>query len=132
MRNPKTSLIAGMALFLATLAPSAFGESMFNADEIAQTCEFSQLDKPIKPIRQEAPTIPSELKGVKASVQVAFIIDENGHVVKPRIVQCSNDSFREIALSNASKWEFQAGTKAGKPVAVRVVVPIRFNSERGK
>jgi len=114
------------------LTSPIYGESMFSPEEISQTCELNQLDKPIKPIKQEKPVIPQVLQGVKASVQVAFIIDEKGRVTNPRVIQCTNDDFKMIALENASKWLFEPGTKNGNPVAIRVVVPIRFNSERSK
>lgn len=131
MRKLTNSLIALAAALLLTIAAPAYGDT-FSQDEMSQTCELNQLDKPIKPIRQEMPVIPTELQGMKASVQIAFIIDEKGRVTNPRIVKCSNESFKVIALENVSKWLFEAGTKNGKPVSIRVVVPIRFNSDRSK
>jgi TonB family protein len=117
-----------IALLFATFVSPIYGESAFSQEEIAQTCELSQLDKPIKPIRQKKPTLPAELQGLKASVQVAFIIDEKGRVTNPRVIQCSNDSFKKIALESASEWVFEPGTKNGAPVSVRVAVPMRFNA----
>lgn len=132
MRKITISLGALSTALLLFLTAPAYGEGMFSQEEIAQTCELNQLDKPIKPIKQGKPLVPSELQGIKASVQLAFIIDAKGHVTKARVTQCSNESFKNIALDSASKWEFEPGTKDGNPVSIRVVVPIRFNSERSK
>jgi TonB family protein len=128
MRNPKITITTCCIALLLALTTPVYGESVFSQEEITQTCELSSLDKPIKPVRQEKPRLPTELQDVKASVQVAFIIDAYGHVTNPRIVRCTNDSFRNIALENARSWEFEPGTKGGKPVSIRVIVPIRFNS----
>jgi TonB family protein len=131
MRKLTNTLVILAATLLFGLATPAYAD-MFSQEEIAQTYELNQLDKPIKPIRQDKPLIPSELQGVKASVQIAFIIDEKGRVTNPRIVQCTNESFKPIVLENVSKWLFERGTKDGNPVSIRVVVPIRFSADRSK
>jgi TonB family protein len=102
------------------------GESAFSDEEIAASSAMSELDNPPKAVKQGQPTIPPELHGLKASLQVGFLIDDKGRVVKPRIVQSSNESFNDMALRCVRNWEFEPGTKGGKPVSVRVVVPLRF------
>ncbi|MFA5257329.1 MAG: TonB family protein [Opitutales bacterium] len=101
-------------------------DSAFSDEEIAESSDMRDLDTPPKPVKQAAPSIPPELHGLKASVQVGFIIDEKGRVVKPRIVQSSNDSFNDISLRCIRGWEFQPGKRGDTPVKVRVVVPLRY------
>jgi len=107
-------------------AVSLHADSAFSDDEIASSSDMRDLDTPPKPVRQSQPSIPPELHGMKASVQVGFIIDEKGRVVKPRIVQSSNDSFNDISLRCIRTWEFQPGKRGDTPVKVRVVVPLRY------
>ncbi|MBN1404145.1 MAG: TonB family protein [Opitutales bacterium] len=111
-------------LFMGSVNVQA--DSGFSDEEVAESADMKALDTPPKPKKQSAPVIPPELHGMKASVQVGFIIDEKGRVVKPRIVQSSNDSFNEISLRCIRSWEFEPGKKGGEPVKVRVVVPLRY------
>jgi TonB family protein len=112
----------------AFLACGALGlrADSFTDEEIASSSEMKELDTPPKPTKQSAPVVPPELHGLKASVQVGFIIDEKGRVVRPRVIQSSNDSFNDISIRCIRNWEFNPGTKGGQPVKVRVVVPLRY------
>lgn len=126
MRYFKTLQIFLTASLLVLGAAALQAESAFSDDEVASSSSMSELETPPKPVKQSPPSIPPELHGLKASVQIGFIIDEKGRVVKPRIVQSSNDSFNDLALRCVRNWEFQPGTKGGQAVKVRVVVPLRF------
>jgi TonB family protein len=111
---------------LLSSASALIADSIFSDEEVAESSAMNELDSPPKPTKQSQPSIPPELKGLKASVQIGFLIDEKGNVVKPRIVQSSNPSFNEISLKCIRDWEFEPGTKGGQPVKVRVVIPLRF------
>jgi TonB family protein len=117
-------IVCSFLLFFGT--SSLVADSAFSDEEVADSSSMNELDAPPKPVRQNQPSIPPELKGVKASVQIGFLIDEKGRVVKPRIVQSSNNSFNEISLRCVREWEFEPGTKGGRPVTVRFVVPLRY------
>ncbi len=117
-------IVCGILLFSG--ASALVADAIFSDDEVAESSAMNELDSPPKPTKQSQPNIPPELKGVKASVQIGFLIDEKGNVVKPRIVQSSNASFNEISLKCIREWEFEPGTKGGQPVKVRVVIPLRF------
>jgi protein TonB len=111
---------------LLSSASALIADTIFSDEEVAESSAMNELDSPPKPVRQSQPNIPPELKGVKASVQIGFLIDEKGNVVRPRIVQSSNASFNEISLKCIREWEFEPGAKGGQPVKVRVVIPLRF------
>jgi protein TonB len=116
-------------LFMAFMLLGAYSlnaESAFTDEEIASSCDMKDLDTPPKPTRQNAPNVPPELHGMKASVQVAFIIDEQGRVQRPRVVQSSNESFNEVSIRCIRSWEFEPGVKGGQAVKVRVIVPLRY------
>lgn len=101
-------------------------DSPFSDEELASSSSMNDLDAPPKPVKQSSPSVPPELQGIKASVQIGFIIDEKGNVQKARIVQSSNVGFNEISLRCVRDWQFEPGSKGGQPVKVRVVVPLRF------
>lgn len=98
----------------------------FTADEETTTVSIKDLDSPPKPIKQEKPSVPPALRKIKASIQIGFIINEDGNVVDPRIVKSTEDKLNDVALECVQKWRFNPGQKDGKKVPVRVVVPLRF------
>jgi periplasmic protein TonB len=127
MRNAQPlRLFLCAAMLLLGTSVMLRAESAFSSEEVSSSAAIAELDTPPKPVKQNPPNIPPELHGLKASVQVGFIIDEKGRVTKARVVQSSNASFDDITLRCVRDWEFQPGTKGGKPVSVRVVIPLRF------
>ncbi len=126
MRYFKNFKVFLTSCLLVLGAAALQAESAFSDEEVASSSAMSELETPPKPVKQSPPNIPPELHGLKASVQIGFIIDEKGRVVKPRIVQSSNDSFNDLALRCVRNWEFEPGKKGGEAVKVRVVVPLRF------
>jgi periplasmic protein TonB len=126
MRYFKSLKVFATAALLVIGAAGLQAASAFTAEEIAASSSMGELETPPKPVRQTQPNLPPELQGLKASVQIGFLIDETGRVVKPRIVQSSNDSFNDVAMRCVRNWEFEPGKKGGKAVSVRVVVPLRF------
>jgi len=115
------------SLALIGLSTNALhADETFSDEEVAQSSDMRELDTPPKPKKQSSPTIPPELHGMKASVQVGFIIDERGRVIRPHVVKSSNDSFNDISIRCIRTWEFEPGKRDGQPVKVRVVVPLRY------
>jgi protein TonB len=99
---------------------------VFTDEEIASSVDVRDLDSPPRPKKQSAPNVPSNLRNVQASVQVGFLIDEDGRVRKPRVVKSSNPDFNDVAINCVRGWEFDPGKRDGQAVAVRVIVPLRF------
>jgi TonB family protein len=126
MRYFNLSKIIVCAAMLFFVTGTMFAESAFTEEEIASSSSANELDGTLKAVKQSMPALPPELHGQKASVQVGFIIDEKGRIVRPRIVQSSNASFNDLSIRCVSSWEFAPATKGGSPVKVRVVVPLRF------
>jgi TonB family protein len=113
--------------FLAFIfAPLSLVADIFTDEEIAMSVSIKELDAPLKPVKQVQPEISSDLVGLQASIQIGFIIDEKGKVMNTRIVRSSNDALNQVAMDCVAQWQFEAGKKGGSPVAVRVVVPMRF------
>lgn len=92
--------------------------------------EIKDLDKKPIPILQINPTYPPGLKRqrVQGTVQVIFIVDENGDVKRPRIGKSSkHKEFDDNAIKAVRQWKFEPGEKDGKKVKTRVRLPLNYS-----
>ena len=89
---------------------------------------LADLDRVPVPILQPAPIFPIALRrsAEQADVVVEFIVDREGRVVNPFVVESSNPAFNEAATTGVARWRFRAGTKGGVKVNTRMSVPIVF------
>jgi protein TonB len=113
-------MIRSLRLFTALLAAAAL-----TGTSAAQ----QRFDEPPVPVRTVAPEYPPALKreGVSGMVSVAITVDEKGNVSDARVERSSHEAFEKPAVDAVSRWRFKPATKDGAPVAVNVVVPVRFN-----
>jgi hypothetical protein len=110
--------------------------------------DISELDQmPIARV-QVAPLYPAALRkaGVFGEVIIGFVVEEQGNVIAvmvvppkdqkdgrtvkygDKIVTFSNDErFGQAAMDAVRQWRFRPGEKDGKPVKVRMSVPIVFS-----
>src|SRR5688572_23256324 len=74
-----------------------------------------------------APAYPAEaqMRGLRGIVILELIVDEKGRVASADVVR-SVPPFDEAALSAARQWEYEVTQLEGRPVRVRVTVPITF------
>lgn len=74
-----------------------------------------------------APAYPVEaqMRGLRGIVILELVIDEQGKVATADVVR-SVQPFDEAALSAARQWEYEPTKVDGRPVRVRVTVPITF------
>jgi len=94
---------------------------------------IADLDRKPEPIVQAAPHFPFELKQSvpEARVRVGFIVNVNGDVVLPYIVNSTHRGFERAALEAVSKWKFKPGMRGGRKVNTRVEQPIDFKVVEG-
>lgn len=87
----------------------------------------SKIEPPI-PIRTVAPEIPKELQrdGVSGIVMVRCAIDEKGDVIDVQVEKSSQPELEQPALAATRKWKFRPAQQDGRPVAIKVSIPIRF------
>jgi TonB family protein len=111
------SLVVGAGLFLALAAPAR-----------AQEPKVAGTDVPA-PRRTKfvAPAYPPEaqMRGLRGIVILELIVDEQGRVATADVIR-SVPPFDEAALSAARLWEYEVTRVDGRPVRVRVTVPITF------
>ncbi len=65
-------------------------------------------------------------KGIEGKVIVQVYIDETGQVVKTTVLKSAGDELDEAAVTALQKTRFTPGKENGKPVKVKVVIPIVF------
>ncbi len=88
---------------------------------------LAELDQKPRVISQQGPVLSQNLlKKTPASVDIIFIVDEQGHVINPRVRSSSDPAFENPALNAVKRWIFEPGKKNGKPVRFRMLVPITF------
>jgi TonB family protein len=74
-----------------------------------------------------APAYPPEaqMRGLRGIVILELVVDETGRIASADVVR-SVPPFDEAALSAARQWEYEVTQVEGRPVRVRVTVPITF------
>ena len=90
----------------------------------------SAFDEAPTPLRTQAPVYPDSLRreGISGLVSISVSIDESGNVASTSVSKSSNPAFDQAALDAVARWKFKPAKKAGQPVAVTVVLPVRFNN----
>lgn len=88
---------------------------------------LADLDQKPRPLYQPSPVVGAALrKKAPGTVNILFIVDQDGRVQNP-IVQSSSDSvFERPALAAVKQWKFEPGKRNGAPVRFRMRVPITF------
>jgi protein TonB len=68
--------------------------------------------------------------GVEGTVYVMVFVDENGNVERADVVKGIGAGCDEAAVSAIMQAKFIPGKRNGKPVKVRVMIPIRFKLKK--
>lgn len=98
------------------------------AESIGSIFNLADLDRVPEAVVQPSPVFPPALKREvdTARVRVEFIVDREGRVLEPVVMESTNSGFNEAALSGVSRWRFRPGMKGGRKVNTRMSVPINF------
>ncbi len=112
-----SSILVASAAFLS-LAPSQLK---------AQAIIGSDVKLP-HAVAQPAPNYSIDLRreGVEGQVVVSFVVTPLGEVSNPVIVSSTDPRLGHPALAAISKWKYVPATKAGVPVATRVLETVKF------
>lgn len=95
-------------------------------------CSVTDLDDRPKALKQDVPVYPRAMKddGLTGQAEIEFVVTAEGNVVCPRILSASQEDFGWAAAAAVAQWRFQAPTKNGEKVDVRMTVPILFDARR--
>lgn len=124
MKTPRLLCYAAFAC-LALALPAA-AQSVDSITDVV-----AKFDVPPRPLKTKPPAYPAKLReaGVTGAVVVLIVIDEAGRVIAAEVSKASHDEFREPAIKAVRAWTFEPGKVGGKPVRVRVSVPLNFSME---
>jgi protein TonB len=107
------------------LTPTTLGEELI--------FEVSEVDTPPEPLARVAPLYPytARARGIEGRVELLFVVQPDGSVSDVEVKSSlPRGTFDEAAMDAVKKWRFKPGTKGGRPVATRVLLPLRFEIER--
>lgn len=78
-----------------------------------------------------APEVPREFArgGNSGLVTINFLVDEKGAVNEATVVKSTHRELEEPAIKAIKKWKFKPAKKDGIEVAVRVTIPLKFETE---
>jgi protein TonB len=97
-------------------------------EKIGVIFNIADLDRSPEPIVQPAPVFPFNLKreAIEGRVRVEFVVDTEGRVHNPFVVESTHPGFDEAAMTGVMRWKFRPGFKNGRKVNTRMQVPIVF------
>jgi len=95
-------------------------------------CTPQELDHPLEVLRAVNPPHPGKAAHatqLSGSTLVDFYVDEQGQMRMPVVVETTDMTYAQAAVSALNQWKFSSPTKQGKPVAVRVQQKFVFPSD---
>jgi periplasmic protein TonB len=103
------------------------------AERIGRIFNPEDLDRVPQAVLQPAPIYPFNLRreGIAATVHVEFVVDSEGRVLNPFVMESTHPGFDEAAISGVAKWKFRPGVRGGRRVNTRMRVPIVFRTVDG-
>ncbi|WP_414663264.1 energy transducer TonB [Horticoccus sp. 23ND18S-11] len=116
-----------------SVIPENFRSGAKLAEKIGKIFELVDLDRTPEPVLQSPPRYPVAMRrdGASGRVMVEFIVDTEGKVLEPYVIDTTNPGFNEAAVAGVARWKFRAGQRGGRKVNVRMRVPIVFRVEDG-
>lgn len=117
------SLVGLLASALAIHAQPAESNKPAAQEKIWNLSEVNKLGT--------APTATSRVvpkRPASVTVLITFVVQEDGSVDDVRPPRGANDAYANAAVEAVKKWKFKPGTIEGKPVKVRLSVPITFSN----
>ena len=98
------------------------------ADKMSGAFDLAEIDQKPRGVNQPDPAYPREMRGrkVEGVVTVIFVVDATGKVIDPRAEKSSHPPFERPAIDAVRSWKFEPGVRAGKRVACKMRVSVRF------
>jgi protein TonB len=96
-------------------------------DDVDAVFSMADLDQKPRCVYQPGPLFSKQLRRkAPGKVNIIFIVDENGRVIKPKVRSSTDPLFEKPALNAVKRWKFEPGRRSGKPVRFRMLAPITF------
>jgi protein TonB len=126
-------------LLIVLLSQTNFSQEVVNQDNQLIAANFAdttvhltaeKMPEPIGGIETIAKRLVypqiAKYAGIQGKVFVSAVIDENGNVIETGILKGIGVGCDEAAMEAIKSTKFIAGTNSGKPVKVKVVIPLIF------
>jgi TonB family protein len=109
------------------------GSAQDQAEQPMDIREIQRLGKMPRGIKQDPPIYPYGMSqaGLIGTVTLEFIINRQGEVSNPFVVESNNPWFERPAIEAVMQWKFQPGEMRGSPVNTRVRQQIEFRIDGG-
>ncbi len=116
--------------FTAPRADSAEQRLLAGLETADKPVGARELDRPLYPLYRRAPVFPAGRldTGEAGRAEIELVIDRDGRVRLPRVRGASQPEFGWSAATAVSQWLFETPRKDGRPVDVRVVIPVEFKA----
>ncbi|MBI2619411.1 MAG: energy transducer TonB [Ignavibacteriales bacterium] len=131
---PSDEALDDVEIASSELRPSDEAPPPPTEDEEIYFVAVEDLPEPVGGIAaiQAAVVYPEIAKraGVEGTVYVEAFVDEGGNVTRTTVVKGIGAGCDEAAQSAVMKTKFKPGKQRGKPVKVRMSIPIRFRLQK--
>lgn len=88
--------------------------------------ELKDLDAPLTPISRKPIALPLNTRQESGQATLEFLVDEEGYVRLPRVVEATEEVFGYAAIQSVAFWRFQPPERGGRSVIVRAQLLINF------
>ncbi|MEC7947826.1 MAG: energy transducer TonB [Myxococcota bacterium] len=125
--------LGGLAFGLDALAGGLGGDAdalLGDVEDVVMTEDA--VDEAPRPVSRTPPRYPERArkKGISGRVELSLLISAAGAVQDARVLSASPAGvFEEAALAAVRGWRFRPAMYEGRPVSIRVTLPLSFGFE---
>lgn len=131
--NPGTGGAGGFGGDFTVNLGAAIKQVSETAEEADGLFSVGDLDQKPRVIAQSSPVVPAALKKLQSdnvTVQVIFVVNQQGRVEEPKVRRSNNSAFDQVAINCVKSWKFEPGKRNGEPVRFRMMAPITFPKKK--
>ncbi len=131
--NPGTGGAGSFSGDFAVNLGAAIKQASDTAEEADGLFSVGDLDQKPRVIAQSSPVVPAALKKLQSdnvTVQVIFVVNQQGRVEEPKVRRSNNSAFDQVAINCVKSWKFEPGKRNGEPVRFRMMAPITFPKKK--
>ncbi len=131
--NPGTGGAGGFGGDFTVNLGAAIKQVSETTEEADGLFSVGDLDQKPRVIAQSSPVVPAALKKLQSdnvTVQVIFVVNQQGRVEEPKVRRSNNSAFDQVAINCVKSWKFEPGKRNGEPVRFRMMAPITFPKKK--
>ena len=131
--NPGTGGAGGFGGDFTVNLGTAIKQASETTEEADGLFSVGDLDQKPRVIAQSSPVVPAALKKLQSdnvTVQVIFVVNQQGRVEEPKVRRSNNSAFDQVAINCVKSWKFEPGKRNGEPVRFRMMAPITFPKKK--